>query len=625
MTMNLSHRINRRDEGGAVLVLATVGFVLAMISASLAVDLGVLAADKRTDQKIADLAALDASRDLAGVSAYCSPPPLASGPLCPAVISATRNFATHDAQTTVSAERVSPNAAGDWVADPAGSNVRVTVSSPRKPYFPFVGSDSRTVTADAVAGAGNAIGTVQVGSNLASLSGSIPAASSESQLQVLMLNKTISALIGGNYSANLVGWRGLAEGSVKFGALTSALGSVTGNGTFAVGTTQEVLDSTFTMGQLLTAMTNVLNNSGNSSAGTSVAGINTANTLTGSMTLGDFLGVGSVVVGNKQDVANATLNVLDMIRGGAILADGDNFASFDLTKVEVPIPGVFNSAKVSMGLIQAPQLDFGSPGKDPLTGDYYTQAHTSQIRVKVDVNISVPLTSALTTTVGIGPLAVTSQLLGAGTLVNATFSYYLDAGTAHAYLDAMRCGASAEPTGVDIWGVTDMGTSKLALVNDSALAATGNPALSGSQPVLSLLAGLVNVKTTGVLSTTIPGNSGVMRTFLPTYDGVTSQEVPGTMLSLPAVTGGSLTVDPVVVGLNASGLLGDLVTGINSATAVNPALPNAAKVPTSILKPLYEALGLSFGSADLWAPQVQTCAAVSALPVTPTNTPVLKD
>ncbi|MDQ4089729.1 MAG: hypothetical protein M3163_05445, partial [Actinomycetota bacterium] len=56
----------RPDERGAVLVLAVVGVVLAMIASALAVDLGFLAQEARTDQKVADLAALDAVRALPG-------------------------------------------------------------------------------------------------------------------------------------------------------------------------------------------------------------------------------------------------------------------------------------------------------------------------------------------------------------------------------------------------------------------------------------------------------------------------------------------------------------------------------------------------------------------------------
>lgn len=56
--------IRASGERGSVLILSTVCLVIAMLAAALAVDLGRLASDKRTDQKIADLAALDAARDL---------------------------------------------------------------------------------------------------------------------------------------------------------------------------------------------------------------------------------------------------------------------------------------------------------------------------------------------------------------------------------------------------------------------------------------------------------------------------------------------------------------------------------------------------------------------------------
>lgn len=605
----LTHRIHRRgEERGAVLVIATVGFVLAMISAALAVDLGVLAADKRTDQKIADLAALDASRDLPGVSAHCSPPPAASGPLCPAVISATRNFSANDAQTTISAERVSPNAAGGWVADAAGSSVRVTVSSPRKPYFPFVSSNSRTVTATAVAGSGNALGTVRVGSSVLSANGSLPAA------QVPILNKIVSSLIGpgGSYSTDVVGWQGLASGTVTFGALTSALGTVTGNATFSAGTTTQVLNATFTMKQLLTAMADVLNNNGNSAVATEVTGIKNGVNTTAThiflpLKLYDFFDFGSVVVGNKQDVANADLNVLDLIMGGAIIANGDNFASFDLAAgdiVGVVIPGGFSGARVSMSLIEAPQTSFGPPGKDASTPPkYYTEAHTSQVRVKLELKLTVPVTAVL---------GLTS--------IDLTVPYDLQLGRGHAYLEQVNCGASADPTSVVIKGATDNGTVRLGTVSDNDLkAVVPNPAADLGVIGTALL-GTVQVKLTGHGSTTIPGNPGVDLTFTPPYaDDRPSQPVPGTGVNLPPLTGNATAT---VSGILNTGLLNDIVQGVNASGLVfGTSTPG---VNTSLLQPVLDAMGLSFGTADVWAPQVQTCAAVSALPAQPTVVPVLK-
>jgi uncharacterized membrane protein len=583
-----------------------------MVSASLAVDLGVLAADKRTNQKIADLAALDASRDLAGVSAHCLAPPAASGPSCPAVISATRNFSGKDAPVTVSAERVSPNAAGVYVADPNGTSVRVTVSSPRKPYFPFVRSDSRTVTATAIAGAGAAIGTVRVGSSILSASGTVSAA------QVPILDRLISSLIGPglSYEGDVVGWQGLASGSVTVDALASALGTTTGRAAFSAGSPNDVFNATFTMKELLTAMADVLNNNGNSAVATEVLGIKNGINTTASyinlpLKLYDFFDFGGVVVGNKQDVANATLNVYDLIMGSAILANGDNFASFNLAAgdlVGTVIPGGFSGVKVSMSLIEAPKQATGAPGKDAL-GVYYTKAHTSQLRVKLEVGLNVPLDNAISI-VGIGTI----------TNINLTVPYDMHLGRGHAYLEKVNCGASSEPTGVVIKGATDIGTVKLGAVSEADLRAEVANPVAELGVIGSALAGLVQVKLEGSGSTTIAGNPGVDLTFAPPYaEGRPSQPVPGTGVNLPPLTGNATAT---VLGVLNTGLLNDAIEGLNLSGLVFGTTTQGLN--TSIVQPLLDALGLSFGTADVWAPPEQTCAAVSQLPAQPTVVPVLK-
>jgi uncharacterized membrane protein len=598
-------RARRREERGAILILSVVGMVLAMIAAGLAIDIGRIAQAARDDQRVADLAALDAARVLPADYAVA------------ARASADRNgFPANGGGYSVTAiEGVKTN--NQCVASVGAGSVCVTVTSPHTNAFPFIAGRD-TVTRTAVAGAGAAIGTVKVGSSLASVSGTLP------PMEVLMLNKVMSALTGGTYNINAVGWRGLADSTVTFSALTQALGGVTGNSAFTLGSTNEVLNTTFTMNQLLTAAANVLNNNGNSSVATNVLnirnGINTTATyLSVPLKLYDFFDFGSIVLGNKQDVANMTLNVLDLIRGGAVLADGDHFASFNLAAADViggAIPGGFTNAKISMGLIEAPQMAFGPAGKDG-TGTYYTGAHTSQIRVKIDVTVRVPLTGALTGLLGV-------VLVPAGTLVDATFSYYLNAGNAHAYLDAIRCGTTSTPTGVDIWGVTDVGTSRFGLVSDTDLRTESTiPVPAPDQTVLSIL-GIVNVKATGLVTTNIPGNSGIMRTFTPPFtDTSASQTVPGTMLSLPSLANTSLTTQALVLNLNTGTLITDLISGINSTgLTFNSSAPG---VTTTILKPLYDAIGLSFGTADLWAPPVQTCSALSSLgSVTSTNPPVLR-
>jgi uncharacterized membrane protein len=53
----------RRDESGAILVRAVPGVVLALVATALSVDIGRQVVEKRTDQSVADAAALDASRN----------------------------------------------------------------------------------------------------------------------------------------------------------------------------------------------------------------------------------------------------------------------------------------------------------------------------------------------------------------------------------------------------------------------------------------------------------------------------------------------------------------------------------------------------------------------------------
>ncbi|MDQ4132513.1 MAG: hypothetical protein M3179_04730 [Actinomycetota bacterium] len=591
----------QRDEKGAILVLAAVGVVMAMIAAALAIDLGFLAQEARRNQKVADLAALDAAR--------VSPADYTVA----ALASASRNkFPTDPGYSLTAVEGIKVD--GRCQAQPGAGTVCVTATSPHKNFFPFVGGLGSTSRA-AMAGAPNAIGTVRVGSTVASADGSV------SPTQDVLLDKTISALIGGNYSTDVIGWQGLASGSVTFAALTSALATATGNATFTAGTTDQVLQSTFTAAQLFTATADALSNSGNTadvSVASSVQNIGAqanGTSLNAPLKLYDLFNVGSVVVGNKQDVANVTLNVLELVTGGAILADGDHFATFDLTAANIvggTIPGGFTGAKVSMGLIEAPQTSLpGPPGRDA-TNEYYTSAQTSQVRVKLEASFDIPLTNTITV-VGVGSISS----------ISVKVPYYLDLGRGHAYLERVNCGTSAEPTSVDVLGATDVGTSKLGTVSDADLRNKLVNPTPTTGVIGSALAGAVQVSITSTTGTTVPGNPGTLLTFTPPYtDDSPSQPVPGAAISLPALATTNTTA--TVLGVLNTGLLNDVISGVNASGLTFNS--NTVGVNTSVLKPLYDALGMSFGGADVWAPPVQSCAALSqlGLPVPSAGPPVLR-
>ncbi len=596
-------RTARPDERGSILIMSVVGMVVALIAASLAVDIGFLAHEIRVDQKVADLAALDAARVLAA-----NPAGVGSA----AQASALRNgFPTAPGYSVTAVEGVKVTSGGTDVcqAQAGAGTVCVTATSPHKNFFPFVGavgSKNRV----AVAGSGNAMGTVRVGSTLVTVAGSLPLQ------QVGLLNKSMSALISGTYSTNAVGWQGLASGGVKFGALTSALAAVTGNGTFNVGTTSQVLQATFTAAQLFTATANALNNSGNAadvSVANSVQNIGAqanGTYLNLPLKLYDLFNFGSVVAGNKQDVADMTLNVLELIKGGAILADGDHFASFNLAVGDIVggvIPGGFSGATVSLGLIEAPQQSFPGPAGKDAANNYYTSAHTSQIRVRLEVNFNIPLTSVLTL-----------PLVGSISVISVKVPYYLDLGEAHAYLDHINCDTTAQPTAVGIRGTTDTGHATLGLVSDANLENRVVPPIPQTGVIGSALGGAVQVSITSTTGTSIPGNSGVDLTFQPPYTNASpSQPVPGGPIVLPSLANTNTTV--TVLGLVNTGILNDIVSGVNVSGLTFSS--GTVGVDTSIVQPLYDALGLSFASADVWAPPVQTCAALSTLPAVASNNP----
>jgi len=581
----LIRRIARqRDEGGAILVLAAVGMVMAVFAAALSIDIGRLAQDRRQDRKVADLAALDAVRQLpnalsvqlaAGVSADRNGLPCAVAPLAPGLpctlrptgfsVVALPGTTNSGGFTTLFDPLVGPDA------------VQVTVTSRMKNRF---AGGQRDLTVKSVATLGNGhgcalpdlcvrvdgspLGTVKVGSTLASVT-----------TENIILNKLLAQTMGGSYSLDAVGWQGLAAGNVSFKRLRTALG-------YSAGTTDAALDANITYRQLLDATVNALNADGSPSsvlAATKLATIASRVSATAgtTMTLRRLFDV-TGNVGSGKDVADASMNVKDVVVGGLTVADDDHFASMRLTASDIPtLPG--NYVDVKFGLIEAPQVRSG-PAKDG--SGYRTIAHTGQIRLQIMVNMDV-------------------SVLGLGVL-NLNVPYYLEIGAADGKLDTLRCASGADvPTGVDILGTTDAGRTVVGEVADASLrnpAGTPVPALNN---IVNVLGVTFKANTLSGVTVTIPGNPGTMKTFTPPYSATAaSQHVNASAFSLPALTAANTTT-------TGGGLLGGLVqtTLLSTVTALVPSLT------TSLLNPLMKGLGVSYAGADIWAPPPQHCTPTS--------------
>ncbi|HEX2023711.1 MAG TPA: pilus assembly protein TadG-related protein [Acidimicrobiales bacterium] len=338
-----------RDERGAILIISTIGMVVAIIATALSVDLGALAQERRRNQKVADMAALDAVHDLAQRQPR-------------AEASAVRNgFPTGPGYSVVA--ELGKMTGGTFALDPAGDAVRVTVTSPFKNAFL---PGSRSVSANAVAKVREDAG-FSIGSSVARVNGSVNAP---------LLNRILEPLVGassGTLTLNAVSYQGLAAGSVKLGDLAGEMG---------FGTVNELLTSEVKLQDLIRATADVLNNNGDVLA-VQVNQIADSTNNSQTLTLGDMI---KVTQGAEGSAAGAMLNVLQLITGSAQVANKGTFLTASgITNVPVTGVGTLGTT-MNLKVIEPPQIYIG-----PVGGS----VTTSQVEVTFRPVLDVPLTGLL--------------------------------------------------------------------------------------------------------------------------------------------------------------------------------------------------------------------------------------
>jgi len=385
----------RRDEGGAILILATVGVVLALIAASLSIDLGTLAQDARRDQMVADLAALDAVRVLP------------ANPTATAQASATRNHFPYTTGGYTLAVAWGPTISGPFASTvatlPTATAVRVTASSPHRNFFPFVDGE-RTVTRSAVSVVRPTAGFT-IGSSLVTLN----TASS------VLLNSLMGQAVNGTVNLSLVSWQGLATGTVGISALQNQLAGLG----FNVGTVSELLSANMTLAQLYQATASALTLGGDTANANLFNALRIAATSSVQMRLGQLV---QVAQGGEAAALNGSLNLLQLITGSALLVNGTN--TLALSNTGVTVPGVSSTA-LSLKVTELPQTYIGPVGGSVSTG---------QVELVVTPKLNLNLTIGLSVLRLTGDLPVRLTLAGAtGTLTGATCSGITVSADPHAF------------------------------------------------------------------------------------------------------------------------------------------------------------------------------------------------
>ncbi|WP_203335307.1 pilus assembly protein TadG-related protein [Nocardioides limicola] len=398
---------SRRDEQGAVAPMVAIMLVVLVMFAAFAVDLGMQRVVARDMQALADLAALDAARQLDGRAANDSS--LIADVEAAVAASVVRNattLGTLDGQPTVRLGTL--DAAGNFLpgGNPATA-VEVTARSTVGFVFaqvgggPSEGSATRSAVAEATTSACFRMGSYA--------------------LQLATNDSILAALLGNAAATRVLGYQGLATAEVSLLGLATELG---------LGSPHELVDANLTLGELLDAAAVVLNQEGESGLAAELLTLKTdlGARANAQVDLGELLDLG---VGTGS-VATASVNLLHLITGTVMVANGENLIR--IADLDVNAGGT--TLRANLRVIEVPRLACNDG-----------EARTGQIQLRLQAMGPVKLlpTSGLNSLLGLLGLNLTTVDLEVRNLLVT-----LDAASAKARLTPdLTCGSGS--VSVDVY------------------------------------------------------------------------------------------------------------------------------------------------------------------------------
>ena len=524
-------------QRGSISILAAMSLVFVIASAALAVDVGQAAWRKRSLQKTTDVISLDAVRALGDRkdSVNC-----VSVAQTYAQNSATRNgFAYSNAalgnsMTVETGYAVSSTKAFSTSTDCNTANaVRITATSRSDNRF-APGSVGLTTQSIAMV---DPQATYSLGSKLVSLDSTTSP----------ILNTVLQGMLGGGVNLTLVGYQGLASASTSFGPIWTSLG---------LGTTSQILNTSVTVKNFLTAAASALTAQGDAASLTAASTLGTLASQVNSSTTFKFGNIMQFATGDSTSAASAKMDILEMVGMVASAANGTNALSLT---VPITIPGV-TSTTMKMGIIQPPVIWSGRPGQTP-------GAHTAQVRIQFDSVLSTKLT----------------VLLQQGTV---HLPVYMEGAGADGNLTNVQCAIPSSSSQITVHTTTDAVSAKVGTVTDSTL---NDPTVSADVRAgqIVTITGLVNV--TGTATASMPSSvSDLVVPLLQTVSTGSSLALSTQLLNTLA-----LTVNVLGVGVNAT------TVANNTLAILNPVL---STLDTTLLNPVRKAigsLGIALAGADL--------------------------
>lgn len=548
-----------RDERGAVAIIMSITIAVLLIPlAALTVDLGMQRVVRQDMQSVADTVALDMARVLGSGRNPTPSEAAASAALIKGTVGGTPTLTVRAGYIGGDSAFVSDQSLGcgtgpaynTWFRQvpPLGASTNaVLVTSSSSVSFLFengAGAACRSSIARVEANA-----CFKLGSYAASVNSGKSA----------LLNPIVGKLLGGSLDLRALGYEGLATAQLSLADLVAIPG-------LGVATPEALLTTPVRMGTLYLAMAQALTKSGDTVRAQILQTVaaNLGPLANKMITVGDLIGIEQ----GNQAALTTGLNVLDLVTGGLILANGTS--AIDIPGLNVALPILGTGLRAQLNVLQQPQQACGRVGQ--------AKAKTAQIGLEVTGSlVNTPDLGLLALTVG--QVNVSANVAQAtGTLTRAQCAAATPPGLPH-QLDVSVATALAGSVALKV-PVTVKGNLGLASVDLQLMIATTTQA--GAE--------------TGLAQLNLPPNDTVPLStgseFRLAKLGATNVTITGggvKLLGIPllgpellAFLTGSI-IDPLLSGL-ITPILNPLVDSLNNA----------------LLGPLSDLLGLNLAGADVY-------------------------
>ncbi|OEO23394.1 hypothetical protein AX279_24110 [Pseudomonas sp. J237] len=387
---------NKSAQRGAIGLMATLLLILVLGFLMLAVDSGRLYMEKRSVQRIADMAALEAAAR--GGNCLGNAPTTAQT-YAEQNASARNNFSLDSTRslsavcgnvTTVAGHR-------QFTADADGRAIQVAVAHTVPASLVLGGwfGNNVQLSATATAGVSNPLAQLTLRTSLVSVDSA----------QSALLNTLFSGLLGGSVNLDVSGWQGLANTDIDLLGYLDQLALDQG---LTIGDYQSVLDTGVSAGELLDVAATALQlDARTADADAAIAGLEL---LAAAVPGGDLLMLGDLL--NMQSGLPVSglamnLNALQLVQGIVQLANSQNAA---VATLPISVPGVAG-VTLQVKVIEPPQLSaIGDPELASLDPEGPDQIYVRSAQVRALVSVALPVNGGVvsglvnTVTSSLGPV-----------------------------------------------------------------------------------------------------------------------------------------------------------------------------------------------------------------------------